>query len=329
VEWLHRHPFVVTCFGFALAAGALLAIAFTFGFGNFEAAWQDVSPAWLAASVGAGLLSTPAYVIAYRAVAAVGDGPKLPWPLALRIVIAGFGPVAIQSGFVMDRRALRAIGDERHEATVRVLGLGALEWALLASVAWVDSVILLLESDRRVPVSILWPWAIAVPLGLVLGLWLSAPGRRRPALARRAEGIRHQLELGRRGLGVLHDLVRAPRHGIPAFVGAGLYWTFEIACFYCAVRFAGARLTIAQSILAFATGFALTRRSSPFAGVGVTEVLMTFALNWVRVPISTALVAVIGYRIATLVIPSAPAILAHRDVRSLVESKPLYGGSTT
>jgi hypothetical protein len=42
----------------------------------------------------------------------------------------------------------------------------------------------------------------------------------------------------------------------------------------------------------------------------------------VRVPISTALVVVIGYRIATLVVPCAPALLANRHVRELVDRAP-------
>jgi uncharacterized membrane protein YbhN (UPF0104 family) len=326
MSWLQRHPVIVSAFGFALSIGALLAIAIVFGFHAFEQAWSHVVPAWLALSVAGGVLAIPAYVIAYRAVAAVGGGPRLPWWLALRIVVAGFGPVAAQSGFVLDRRALRAVGDAKHEATVRVLGLGVLEWALLASLAWVDALVLLIEPDRRVPASLAWPWAIAVPLGLGLGLWLSAPGRR-PPHTRPGRGLRHQLELAQRGIGVLHDLARDPRHGPPAFIGAGLYWALEITCFYGAVRFAGAHLTFGQTVMAYATGFALTRRSSPFAGVGATEVLMTFALNWVRVPIPTALVAVIGYRIATLVIPSAPAILAHRDVRRFVDTATPVGGA--
>jgi uncharacterized membrane protein YbhN (UPF0104 family) len=114
-------------------------------------------------------------------------------------------------------------------------------------------------------------------------------------------------------------VLRDPRHGWPALLGGALYWGFELGCFYGAVRFAGARLSFSQTMLAYATGFALTRRSSPLAGVGGTDVLMTFALNWVRVPIPTAVVAVIAYRVATLLIPSGPTILAHRRVSSMLE----------
>src|SRR6476661_4835728 len=109
MSWLNRHPLVVTCFGLAVSAGALLAIAASFGFAHFRGAWTYVHPEWLAVSAGGGLLSIPCYVIAYRAIAALGSGPRLPWPLALRIVLAGFGPAAIKSGFALDRRALRAI----------------------------------------------------------------------------------------------------------------------------------------------------------------------------------------------------------------------------
>ena len=318
MAWLQRHPWAVTCFALAFAAGVLLAIAAAFGFGRFGHAWLQVHPAWLVLSLCAGLLAIPAYVLAYRAVAALEKGPELPWPLALRVVMAGFGPSAVQSGFVLDRRALRAFGDNRHDATVRVLGLGALEWALLAPAAWVSAVALLAQGHDSVPESVLWPWAIAVPAGFALALWLSAPGRQRRAVGREY-GWRHQLDLTRRGVGALRLLARDVSNSWGAWVGVALYWAFEIACFYGAVRFAGTRLSLGQTVLAYATGFALTRRSSPLAGVGATEVLMTFSLHWVGQPIASALVAVSVYRVATLVLPSAPTVLAHREVLSFVD----------
>jgi uncharacterized membrane protein YbhN (UPF0104 family) len=193
VTWLNRHPFLVTCFGLAVSAGALLAIAIAFGFADFRHVWSHVHPEWLALSVSAGMLSIPCYVVAYRAMAALGHGPHLPWRLANRMVLAGFGPSAIRSGFALDRRALLAIGTERQEATVRIVGLGVLEWALLASAAWVDSVYLLARDDKRVPGSLVWPWAIAVPVGLALALWLSAPSRLPPA-DRGGAGWRRRLD---------------------------------------------------------------------------------------------------------------------------------------
>jgi hypothetical protein len=62
--------------------------------------------------------------------------------------MAGFGPFAAGGGFALDKRALHAIEDDEHAATVRVLGLGALEWALLAPPADTS---LLLEPARPCP----------------------------------------------------------------------------------------------------------------------------------------------------------------------------------
>src|SRR5205085_6574663 len=108
-------------------------------------------------------------------------------------------------GFAVDKRALHAVQDDERDATVRVLGLGALEWALLAPAAWVAAVVLLADGDRRPMASLLWPWAIAVPVGFALGLWLAAPDRRARVASGEGRGrtaLRHALE----GVAILRTL---------------------------------------------------------------------------------------------------------------------------
>ncbi len=74
----------------------------------------------------------------------------------------------------------------RQEVRVRVLGLGALEYALLAPAACVVAIQLL--ADGHSPsLGLTLPWAIAVPLGFIAALWAVEkrdalrvhPGRRR------------------------------------------------------------------------------------------------------------------------------------------------------
>jgi uncharacterized membrane protein YbhN (UPF0104 family) len=211
---------------FALAAVAVVAIATATGWQEFGQAWSRVDPAWIAVAGCAQAAAFLGYGLAYRSVARVHGGPQLRPPLVARLVAAGFGASAIAGGFAIDQRAFDAIDDDTHEATVRVLGLGALEWALLAPAAWISAVVLLASGESDAMPSLLWPWAIAVPVGFGVGLWLSHPGRGLRDSRRRA--VRVVL----RGIGVLHTLAREPRRYAGAWLGVGAYWALDILSLY-------------------------------------------------------------------------------------------------
>jgi uncharacterized membrane protein YbhN (UPF0104 family) len=72
----------------------------------------------------------------------------------------------------------------------------------------------------------------------------------------------------------------------------------------------GIHLSPDRLVLAYATGYAMTPRGLPLAGVGITEVLMPVAYTWVGVPLADAVLAVFAYRIVTLVIGLLPALIA-------------------
>jgi len=201
----------------------VLAIAVAYGLRHFGDAWTQLHPGWLALAVLAEILSVPAYMLAYREVAR-GDGsdPLAPPPVA-RVVMAGFGPFSVGGGFALDKRALQALHEDEDSASVRVLGLGALEWALLAPAAWLCAVLLLAENNTRVLGSLLWPWAIAVPLGFAVGLWLSTPARRE-RLSSGHGRLRRWLGLALGGVGVLYQLGRGCRRCWAAWIGVTLYW---------------------------------------------------------------------------------------------------------
>ena len=202
-------------------------------------------------------------------------------------------------------------------------GLGALEWALLAPAAWASAVVLLATGDTRVMPSLLWPWAIAVPIGFAIGLWLSHPGRRMRDSDRAA--VRATL----RGIGVLHALIDTSRRSLPAWLGSGAYWALDILSFYGALRFIGLVPNAGETILAFATGYALTRRSLPLGGAGVTEALMTFSLHWVGEPVAPALAAVVVYRVFNFVLPTLPALAARRHVMALIHAAEQGGAAAS
>jgi uncharacterized membrane protein YbhN (UPF0104 family) len=143
-----------------------------------------------------------------------------------------------------------------------------------------------------------------VPSGFAIGLWVSTKGR----------------HVTLRGVAVLHELARRPVHHAPAWLGAAAYWALDIAAFYGALRFIGLSLSVGETVLAFATGYALTRRSLPLGGAGVTEALMAFSLHWVGLPIPAALAAVVVYRLLNLVPPTIPALMVRPRVKPLVDA---------
>jgi uncharacterized membrane protein YbhN (UPF0104 family) len=319
VEFLRDHPLATTAVAIAIAVGAVVAIAAAYGFGAFADAWSHLSPAWIVLCLAGQILGIPAYAMAYRALAHHEGGPALRKRLVLRIVVAGFGPFTPRGGFALDKRALHAIEGDEEVATVRVLGLGALEWALLAPAACLTAIALLAAGDPRPMPSVLWPWALAVPVGFALGFWLAAPSRR--------ERICDSSSRGRRGLGqVLRgvDMVRALARDVtscwPAWLATGLYWAFDIAAFYGSVRFVGLSVGVGEAIIAYATGYALTRRSTPLGGAGVTEVLMTFALHWMGQPVVGALAGVVVYRVFNFVLPAMLALFVHPRVEPLLSA---------
>jgi uncharacterized membrane protein YbhN (UPF0104 family) len=317
VKRLDEHQLMATILAFGLAAGAVLGIAGAYGFGTFTRAWSQVHPAWIAVIAGAELLTVPAYVVAYRAVAAVNGGPRLRPVLALRVVTAGFGPFAVSGGFALDHRTLSALSKDS-ATTVRVLGLGVLEWAVLAPAACASAVVLLIAGPEHVLDSVLWSWVIAVPVGFAAGLYLAVPARRR-RLESGGERWRRPLGTVLRGVGVLFSVTHRSPERWSAWLGTALYWAFDITAFYAAARFAGLRLDLGVTIIAYATGYALTRRSSPFGGAGLTEALMTFSLHWAGQPIASSLVAVAIYRIFNFALPTVPALVTHQHVKALLE----------
>ena len=100
-------------------------------------------------------------------------------------------------------------------------------------------------------------------------------------------------------------------------VGVSLYWLGDIACLWAALKIYNAELSTPALILAYATGYVLTRRSLPAGGAGVVEVLMTFALVWVGVDLAPALLGVVTYRLFNFWLPVIPALAALPAVRRM------------
>jgi uncharacterized membrane protein YbhN (UPF0104 family) len=307
---------VVSAVATALAAVAVLAIAHATGADAIGRAFDHVEPSWIALIAGAEILTYPAYVIAYRSVAQIHGHAPLALPMVARVVVAGFGPFAIGGGFGIDKQVLHGLQEDERSARVRVVALGILEWAVLAPTTCVVAIVFLAERADILP-SLLWPWAIAVPAGFAFGLWASTP-ERAERLSRIRGKQRDWLARALEGVGVLHTLIRRPREYLGAWVGTGLYWAADIGAFYGGLRTFGIDPGAGKVILAYATGYAATRRSLPLGGAGVTEALMTYSLYWVREPLAPALAAVVAYRAFNFLLAATPALIAHRQLRPVL-----------
>jgi uncharacterized membrane protein YbhN (UPF0104 family) len=259
-------------------------------------------------------------VLAVRDMARVDDGPRLSFSLTTRTVVAGFGVFAAThaaGGFAVDYWALRRAGLKRSDAISRVMGLGALEYAVLAPAALISAIVLLFGAGGRVQDAMTYPWLLVVP-GFLAALWVSSP-RRAERLSDPGDGGRLRQVLAHAVAGVwkLRCVARQPlRHGM-GVAGVSLYWFGDILTLWAALKVFEADVSTPALILAYATGYVLTRRSLPGGGAGVVEFLMTFALVWVGLPLAPAILGVLVYRFFNFWLPIVPALAVLPTVRHL------------
>ncbi len=304
-----RRPNALIVSGLAIvvAVAAVIAVATVSGV-SVDRVFEHFHPGWIVVVAIAEVLALVAYTLAYRQMTVVAGLRPPSLPVIITVVLSGFGPFVVGGGFTLDQAALMEIYGDRQTARVQVVGLIALEWGVLAPFACLSAIVLLI-AGANVMGSLLWPWALCVPAGFAVGLWLTGPGRSLSRL-RRFGPIAAVLD----GVGLLHQLIRAPARTAPAWLSMSLYWAAEIVAVYAALRMFGVDLNPARVVVAYGTGYVVTRRSLPLAGAAITEVLLTFALHWVGAPLGPALAAVVSYRLFNLILVSVPSLLANRQL---------------
>jgi uncharacterized membrane protein YbhN (UPF0104 family) len=198
---------------------------------------------------------------------------------------------------------LERAGLSQREARDRVLGLAALEYAVLApatafAAAW------LIVGGQPVDEGLTLPWLIGVPVGAGLALMAL---RHRHAFD--GGGWRRHVYAWLGSLDLLLGLIRGRTRGGPAFLGISCYWVGDVFCLWATLHGFSARTPpIAALLVGYATGYALTRRALPLGGAGIVEALLPFALGWVAIARAPAVLAVISYRIINLWLPVLPAL---------------------
>jgi uncharacterized membrane protein YbhN (UPF0104 family) len=317
---LERRNFLILLVAGGFAIAAAMGLADMAGYGRLVDAVQDVVPTWFAVCFGGEVVAYLGYVLAVRDVARLDGGPLLSLRLTMRTVVAGFGVFAAThaaGGFSVDYWTFRRAGLRRREAVARVLALGVLEYVVLAPAALICAVVLLFGTGGHVEDAMTYPWLAVVP-GFLAALWVSSP-RRAERLSDPGNGGRFRQWFAHLVAGItkLRAMLSRPRvHGL-GVAGVSLYWLGDIACLWAALKIYNAEISTPALVLAYATGYVLTRRSLPAGGAGVVEVLMTFALVWVGLPLAPALLGVITYRLFNFWLPVIPALAALPAVRRM------------
>jgi uncharacterized membrane protein YbhN (UPF0104 family) len=295
-----------------IALGTLFAVAWVAGFDHVADRLQAVNPIWFLAALGAEIVAYVGYVFGYREVARVEEGSDLPVRDAVAAVTAGFGPFVARGGFAVDVHAFKQAGLSDREVRVRVLGLGALEYALLAPAACIVAIQLLAEGRAKPPEGLTLPWAVAVPVGFAIALWALRHRQRfhgRP-------GWRSHLSQALDSIHVLRCMFVRRRHLLGPF-GTAVYWFGDIVCLWaCLQAFTHGTPDVSLLLIGYATGYALTRRTLPLGGAGAVEALLPFALSWCGISLAAAVLAVFTYRVFNLWLPIVPAALGLRRLRA-------------
>jgi hypothetical protein len=307
LEYGRQHVAAFILIGATLACAALAGVAWAAGFGAVGDLLVSPQWRWFPIALGGEVAAYAGYTLAFREIAGSLPASRLRLRDTLALVSSGFGVFIARGGFRADYEALQERCEDDADARVRVLGLSALEYAVLAPVTCVVACILLLHRST-ISSGFTLPWAVGVPAGLLfaaLVFW------RRTRFTGR-DGWRGGVANGIEALDILIGLARRPLRGFVAVLGMALYWAGDAFCLWaCLHGFLGHALPVS----ALMTGYALSRRTLPLAGAGVVEALLPFALLWVSFPLAAAMLAVLAYRFFNLWLPLLPAALGFRHLR--------------
>jgi uncharacterized membrane protein YbhN (UPF0104 family) len=317
---VHRLAFVVGAAGL-LTFGAFTGLAWWAGFVHVYHRFIHVQWWWALVALAAEAVAYIGYISAYREVSRAGDGEELDLSSTAAVVATGFGVFVASGGFALDEAVLRSAGVEAREARARVLGLGALEYVVLAPAAMVAAIYLVVFARPDIDPALTFPWIVGVPVGFTAAAVLML---NRDRLRKRRGGWRSHLANALEALNFVRCMARKPIPFGFAFAGMALYWAGDIACLWAALHiFFQEPPPLAVLVLGYATGYALTRRTLPLGGAGVVDTLLPLSLVWLGIAFAPAVVAVVVYRFMNLWLPMIPALAGLPTLRRLSRRRAL------
>jgi uncharacterized membrane protein YbhN (UPF0104 family) len=321
----------------ALALGTVAVVGHAADWEQVEEAVEQADKGWLPLCLVGLLGAYTGYVMAYRDVARVEDGPALPVPVATRVVMIGSGATVVGAsagGLAVDFWALHRAGEPSHAAARRVLAFNTLEWAVFALGASVAGILALAGLVGGVPTGMAVGWPITTAVCALLAVWVSrgARGERlaalpgpRPPLERDPHTwlswLRPLLRAGLAdaigGLRLMWRVVTTPHRHVAGLAGFPVYWGGNLLCLYAALRAFGAAPAVLALLIAYATAYVATALPLPAGGAGGIEASLAFSLTAIDVPLASAVLATLVFRFVTFWLPLPLAAVALAGARHL------------
>jgi hypothetical protein len=298
-----------------LYAGASVGMAYAAGFDPVKHRLDAAEWWWVAPAFAAVALAYCGYYLAYRCIARAEGGPRIEPPSLLAVVTAGFGGFLAQGGTALDEFAMRAAGASKRQTKVRVSALAGFEHGVLAMIVCPASVVALAIGSSTPRTDYTWPWAVAVPLGFVLAIWLAERYRDR---FRQRNGWRRHVGIFFDSIHVVYAILRNPRVYGSAILGMALYWGGDIFGLWATTAAFGFHMSAWTAIVALGTGMIFTRRTAPLGGVGLISVALVATMwNGGGVPLAVGTLSVAVYGFLTFWVPLPGSLAALPKLRAL------------
>ncbi len=236
---------------------------------------------WLLLIIAAQSFAYWSYIVPYKYVFNISYGD------ALKHSFEGFHPFRFGGGFFYDYQCHKTV-----TGRAKVIYLGLWEYAALAPAILIAAIYSYVY--RLIPVPVSLPWIIGVPGGAIIFCFILALRNRI-----------HSHPRTKRTLNLIHNLL-ASENINRTFVllsGMAMYWLGEIFALYGALRLFNINLSWFAILIAYATGYLITRRSLPLGGAGIVLLTLSLALHVVGLTLSMALLAAMAYQLSNLIIP--------------------------
>lgn len=295
----------------AVAVGALVVLALgrLAGFGDLGDTFDGARWQWLAVcAVGQTIVFT-GYAGTLRRAVAFEGGPSIAPRTSLRIVFASFAMTQLvaaggAAGLAVTYWAMRRLGFDRRESTVRLLGLNTAVYLAFAGVAWTGAWIALVRSTA--PRAMTLAWLLAVPVVVAVARWFTDPQR---AGSWERDGGRARALVGT-GVAAAAWVRRAliDAGGRRMFIWAAAYWVGDLVSLWAALRAFDASPGVGSLALAYATGYLAQAIPLPLIATGGVDAATTLVLTTVGVPIEAALLGVVAHRVFAFWLPIGPGL---------------------
>jgi len=300
------------------------------GFGKSLHRLRYGNKLWLAVGVGLECLSLAGYMALFRLLFS-GEEAHIGWRSSYQITMAGAVATKLLAaggagGIALTVWALRAAGLDAKAVARRMTSFEILLYGvfMLSLVIFGGGLAIGLFSGSAPGALTVAPavfGGVVIVLALVVGFAADGAQRWLERLARHGRGPGSLFRKLAAVPGTLHggvettlEVLRAPRAGL---IGAVAYWAFDIATLWAGFRAFGAMPPLAAIVLAYFVGQLANALPLP-GGIGGVEGGMIGSFIAFGVNGSTAVLAVLGYRLISFWLPVLPGSIAYLQLRAAV-----------